>query len=321
MSAVELAEAEVVEKPKARHVTFQLVDMKPSSFIMDGPGVDDFDGLDTNPVISSPSYRFIRRTSRYKIDVPAENGRPKTFRYGTLRYINGCSILDKDEQDRLGIKTNYLADIIIFRNGHLSATDEGDTSLFEYLHRCEYNVDAPERPDNAEDIFKALDAVGEAVEVESIFDLQAKCLAALSALKKENGKNGYFYNEDALEFYCALFKIPAFEGGYGSEAWVALAQKAQEDPQRFLNSLSNARTLFEADVVSAISFSVITIDQAKAFFTDGNQLIVSLDSDLNEEQKVSELIDFMANPKNKNQYENLRVRLRKAKDQATSVIK
>jgi len=314
-------ETAIATLPEAQHVTFELCDMKPSGFIMDGPSVDDFEGLDMTPVISSPSYRSIRRVSRYKKLVPAENGKPATFRWGKLRYIAGSDILDMDEQNRLGITPNYLADIILFRNGHLSATNEGDTALFEYLHRCEYFTGAKDRPADAEDIFKALDPIGESMEEESVFDLQSQCLAILSALKSDNGKKGFHYNENALEFYCTLFKIPKFDGGYQSEAWVALARFAQDEPKRFLNSIANARVIFEEDVLQAMNFAVITVTTSKAFFTDGNQVILSYDRDLNDSERLSAIVDFMTNPKNNNQYENLRVRLRKAKDAKTSIQK
>lgn len=322
MNSTENQTTQVSKKNEAESITYILVDNQPSAYVMDGPGVDDIDDIDFTPVISTPSIRAIRRTSRVKKVIKGKKGNPETFEYEMIRYIKDCPTIYVKEQDEQGYKPNHLTDIIIFRSGSKTATNEGDTALFKYLQICEYNTDVLDRPEGAEDIFKALSTTKDAEQEETIFDLQAKCLNVLSDLKKEETPGKFKYNTDALEFYCAVFKIPAFSSGFQSEAWVALAKFANQEPNKFLNSIANARAIIEADVYSAINLGVVTIDQQKVYYTDGNAVVMSFeDDDINEEEKHYALVDFMSNPKNDNHYKNLRVKLTNKKNANTGVIK
>lgn len=309
----------VPEKPKLQ-MTFELTDSQPSSYVMDGPGIDDFDNLDMTPVISFPSLRMIRRTSRVKYVIPAKDGRPATFGYKKIRYIKGCPTIDFDEQVKMGVQPNYLDDLIKFSNGHLTSVREGDISLYDYLMKCEYNVDAPNRPDDAIDIFKQLDVIKDAKDEDDIADLKYRAGAILQELKIKNA-NGFSYKKELLEFYCSLFKMPKFESGFESEAWVALAQFADAQPAKFLNSLADSRSLTEAEVFMAVSTGVIIIDNVRAYFADGEGFIMAVDKDNTPAQNGNELVDFMCNPRNRNHYDTMRVKQKTLSNANSGIIK
>lgn len=300
-------------------ITFELVDSKPSGYVMDGPGVN-LEDADQTPQISFPSLRKIRNTSRVKVEIPAENGREATYTFKKIRYIAGCPFIDVETQEAQGFKPNPLADMIVFKYGNKTATREGDIALYDYLNACEYNIAAPNRPDDAEDVFKPLQPLLDAQGEETIIDQQNQCMNIIQGLKVKKDAGGFRYNEDALEFYCSLFKIPAFPSGYNSEAWVALANFANDQPDVFLNSIASARSVIEADVFAAITFGVITIDQQRAFVTDGGALVTEFETGLNADQKGQALVDFMSNPKNRNHYDNMRVLVKNAKTAKLDIV-
>lgn len=308
------------KKVQPLQMTFELVDSKPSSYVMDAPGIDSPEEVDQTARISFPSLRKIRNTSRIKVNVPGQNGQPDTFTYKKIRYIAGCPFLDFDKQVAEGWKTNYLADIIMFKAGRLTESREGDLAKYDYLMQCEYNVNAEDRPEDAEDVFKQLNPVLDAEGEEIMIDLKAECSAIIRGLKAKS-ENGFRYNTDALEFYCSLFKFPSFASGYSSEAWVALANFADDEPERFLNSIAKARSIVESDVFNAMSLGVITMDQSRAFLTDGNIYVTEFETGLNAQQKGQALVDFMSNPKNRNHYDNMRVRVQQAKVAKVDIVK
>lgn len=298
----------------------ELCDSKPSSYVMDGPGVED-ESLDMTPRISFPSIRMIKNKSRMKVVVKGKNGEPDTFSYKTIRYINGCPYIDMEKQIKEGWKPNATSDTIVFRNGHLRVINQGDIGKFLFIKLCEYNTSAPNRPDDAEDVFKVIDTTVDAGNEEMILDLQLQAMDTLNSFKQKNSKGAYDYNEDAIQFLCTLFKIPSFNSGYKSEAWVALARVAADEPVKFLNSIASARALYEADVLAAINFGAIVNDTEKCYFPDGNKVVMKFDRDASEDQRVQALVDFMSNPKNKMVYDNLRVQLKNSKARKTEVIK
>lgn len=314
MSAV----AEIPVQKKILTKTYELIDSKPSSYIMDGSGID-MEHLDDTARICFPSMRLLRKTFRVKVKVDGKDGAPDTYTYRIARYIKDCPTIWKDEQDERGLKPNPLTDIIKFSYGRLTVAREGDLCLYDIMEMHEGNAGAVNRPDDAEDIFKVLDSAMDSQEEESLIDQRARCTVILMDLKKKDAQ-GFQYNEDALQFFCSIFKLPAYDSGFGSEAWIALAKFADEFPDRFLNSIANLRSLVENDVYQAIQLGVILIDSARAFYKEGSVFVMSFESGLNPEQKGRALADFMLNPKNKSHYENLRVRLAKAKNTGSAVI-
>lgn len=315
---LEIEQKAAVKQPDV--LILELCDSKPSSYIMDGPNAEDFDNLDKTRVISFPSLRKIRNTSRIKHWTKDAEGKRDTFIYKTIRYINGCPFIEKEKQELEGWKPNYLADDLLFKAGHMRVTREGDIGKFLYLAACEYNTSVADRPDDAEDVFKEINTEIDSQEEESEIDLRNEAQAIVSSLKtKANGKE-FRYNEDAIEFLCSLFKIPSSESGFKSEAWVALARLADQEPKKFIQSVGNVRSLTEADVFSAVQLGVVQIDQQKAFFVDGNKIIMQFESGLDEEEKGQALVDFMTNPKSKKFYEQLRMQLQ-AKKQAIMEVK
>lgn len=319
MSTETVNETKQAPSKEAQVLILELLDSKPSSYIMDGPGIDDMDKIDSTPVISFPSLRKIRNTSRVKQVIKDDQGN-ETFIYKKIRYINGCPFIEVERQDKENYKPNHLADLLIFRNGSARATKEGDIGKFLYLEACEYNIDAPNRPDDAEGVFKVISTEVDAQAEENQIDLENEAMEVLLGLKRKVSEKEVKYNEDSLEFLCSVFKVPAFESGFKSEAWIALARIARSEPKRFLNSIANKRSLIEVDVFSAVQVTVVTIDEQRAFFTASSKLIMEFDKDLNEEQKGQALVDFMTNPKNKNYYDQLRLDLRNKKNSMVAPI-
>lgn len=302
----EISEAEVL--------VLELCDSKPSGYVMDGPGNEDTDLLDTTAVISFPSFRWIRNVSRIKV----KEG--KTFIYKKIRYIAGCPFIEVERQEKEGYKPNPMTDKLFFRGGTMRVVNEGDIAKFQYLKLCEYNTSAPNRPDDAQDVFKVINTAIDAGIEESDFDLEAKAMAILGNLKKKVNAKEFLYNDDQMEFLCSLFKVAKPESGYKSEAWVALATIAKGDPGRFINSIANVQSLVEHDVFSAVQLKVVEIDQHRAFFAANGKLIMKFDQDTEEKQKGVLLVEFMSNPKNELFYKQLRMQVKEMKDNAVAPI-
>lgn len=300
------------QKKAANVLVIEIVNQQPSNYFLDGAASED---SDLPSVISAPNARKIKNTTKIKY---MDNGVEKLKK---LRYIKGCDEIEVDKQNAAGYVPNPSQDAIWILNGKLTVVESGtDVGLYRYLRAHENNVSNPDRPDNAVGIFHELDTNVDAMKIESLFDEEAKILKYLSTLKKEVKDGVMEYNHDVLEFLCSLFKLPAYDKNAPSESWVNVAMFAKANPKKFFNGLANKKSLVEAEVRQSLEMGVVSIDDTRAFFDEGNKTIIGFKSTQSNDEKVVMLIDHMANPKNRIDYDHLRGALHQKKINAGSVV-
>lgn len=299
-------------------LVIELVNQQPSSYVIDGGAGEDSD-LPTH--ISAPNARKIKNRCKIAyIDQSDGDDKGKT-KYKNLRYIKGSDVIEEEEQIKQNIKPNPSQDTIWVLNGKLTVIESGsDIGLYKFLKNHENNIDNPNRPEGAVNIFEEIDTNVEAIAMESVFDEEMKILNYLSTLKTKVGKEQYEYNDDALTFLCSLFKLPPHDQKYPAESWVSLVLYAKEFPKKFLNSMSNQKSLIEADVNQALSRGVVHIDEVKAFFEASKKIVMNFPPNLTSDEQKERLVDYMSNPKNRLYYDELRSQLHAVKINAAAVI-
>jgi hypothetical protein len=308
-----------VEKKTPNILVIELVNQQESNYFLDnGQGTDD------NPIggqmpraISYPSARMIKARSVIK----QWNEKEKVYEHVPIRYIKGCNEILVSKQEAMGFKPVPQEDVIWILNGKAIVIEQGaDIGKYRYLKAYEGNVDNEDRPDGAADVFREISTEVEAVNTEVNFDAEFEVLRYLNALKVKVTGRETTYNEDTLQFLCSLFKLPSFDS-YTSEAWVALAEKAKENPLVFLTRIQGERAVIEADVNQAIQLGAIIMDQVKAVYGQGNKLITQFPEHLTDQEKVEKLIDLLSNPKSKALYDEVRTQLQIKKNAITGKVR
>jgi hypothetical protein len=294
-----------------------LVNQQPSNFVLDGA---DEEGSDLQTNISAPNARKIKNFS--KVAYTEKIGKDKEIlKLKRTRYIKGCDSIDIEEQDKSGYVPNPVNDTFWILNGKATVIESGsDIGLYRFLKSHEGNVSNQNRPEGAVDIFREIDTSVDTLEVENIFDDEIKVLKYMDRLKRKVAGNIFEYSEDALEFLCSIFKIPPFQNGYRSDAWVAVAIYAKQNPGTFLSMIANKTAKIESDVNAAISKGIISIDEEKSFFSNSQKVITSFPKTFTNDDIKEKLVDFFANPSNREYYDELNTESLKIKIDKTAVV-
>lgn len=306
----------VAAEPKM--LLIELVNQQESNYFLDARA-GDIEGMDgvLPKAISFPSARKIK--SRSKIKHFDKDKKVETLR--EIRYIKGCDTPYVDEQKLLGVVPNPQEDVIWIFNARLMVFEKGiDVGKYRYLKLYEGNTSNKLRPEGAEDIFKEIDTSVEAKDTENTYDAELQVLQYLSKLKRKVSATETKYDENTLEFLCSLFKLPPFDTGFNSEAWVALASHAKEDPEEFLKRIAAERAVFESDVNKAVQLGAVIFDDTRAVLADTKTLIMQTPENRTDAEKIELLVDFMSNPKNAKLYNEMRTQLTLKREEATNVV-
>jgi hypothetical protein len=308
-------------KSEAGHKTpnvlvIELVNRQNSNYYMDQVGSDDM--MDARPEpINCPSAVKIKSRSVRKV----YDDKEKVWRHEPIRYIAGCDEIVVSKQDAMGIKPNPPLDVIWILHGKLTVTESGaDIGKYRYLKAYEGNVDNENRPDGAEDKFREISTSVEAQQDESVLDSEYEVLQYLNSLKTKTTSGETEYNEDQLEMLSSLFRTGVFDSGYGSEAWVALAGKAKDNPSLFLQTIKAKTALVETDVLQAIQLGAIVFDQNRAVFEQGAKFIQQFPASIKDDARAKKLVEFFCNPRNSVLYDELKTHLQVKKQARTSVV-
>lgn len=295
---------------------FELADQRPSGLFFD----EDADG-------GTAAITTCSRTIKNRSVIEVFDDESGLWVAKKTRYITGCDSIFVDEQEKMNVKPT-IDDTITLKSGKLMVTEEGITiGLYRYLTEgYSGNVDLKvsegkiRRPSGAQDIIREVNNSGEVKDAEEISDSVFEALRSVHALKTKKGKE-IVYNERLIAFYASLFRLPKYESGYKSEAWLALEKIARDTPEQFLERAASERSLYEADVHQSYAVGIIGIEKGKVYFVDTGKEICSVPAAYNESEKLAEVVDFFCSPENKIQYDFLRAKLQKGKGGATNIVK
>jgi hypothetical protein len=298
-------------------LVISLVDQQPSSYVQEYIKEQAAYGVlseGDKPVICAPSWQKLK--SRCQVLVRDETGRPVGLKW--IRYIKGCDIIDEMEQDAKGFKPNHLTDVIIVKNGEATFfATPGEVGLIKYLKNYDGNVDNPDRPEGAVDVFTVIDTTIDTTKDIELADEKLKALTYLHSLKVVDGSE-VIYDQDAIEFLCRSFALPKFDTP--QEAWAALYATLEEDPIKFNKSVASKDNLYKVDVEHAIEKGVIILQNDFAHFSNNKMIMSFKEAGLSHKTKVEKLVSFMRESENRLYYEELRVLLSTAVEQESGII-
>jgi hypothetical protein len=301
------------EQKPVNILVIELVGQTASNYFLDNGVGQQMEGI-MPQAISYPSARMIKSRSV----ITKWNDAEKVFEHIPIRYIKGCNEILVSKQDAALIKPVPQEDVIWIINGRLIVNEiGGDIGKYRYLKAYEGNVDAPNRPEGAPDVYREISTEVAAVDTEKNYDAEFEVLKYLNSLKVKSNGHETTYNEDTIEFLCHLFKITTpFDSGYKSEAWVALAEKAKASPEMFLKRIMAERAVIEAEVHQAKHVGALTFDLEKAIL-GRDTLVTHFDERMSEDERIDKVIDLFSNPKNNVLHNELKIQL-KMKQQAVS---
>jgi hypothetical protein len=299
-------------------LTISVSDRRPSNYMLEGNG-ETGEGV---PIDTSTAHK-IKRISNLLV-LNADN----RWEVKQIRYIQGCPTIWVHEQEALKYKSsNPQMDGVWIENGALSFGVQGyniQKAMFLMLHENNTSftpLKTMKRPDGALDMFFVIDNKMNADKEVSNFDYEMEALKYLDRLRIRHKSGKVEYNENVLEFLTSLFKITRFESGYGSETFLALRAKLNEDPKKFLEIVGDYEAVVQADVNRAIQTKAISIDEQTAYFTADKHVFLTFEKvRMGQGEQLKAVLDFMLNPVNREVYHRLRSVTTKAMNKGVEVI-
>lgn len=285
--------------PNAKTLTLELIDQRPSGFVLEGTT-----GAADDERISAPNKYFLLTQSVVK--EPTKDG---GYRYRNIRHISGCETIYVDEQKAQGVTPNPELDQIVFENGLLLVANEGrDRSKFAYLMACEFNFNNPHRPEHAEPKFRVIEKEKKAEQFLHNISDKLQAMSILTSLS-ERMENGFSYNNEKIDFMCSLHGVHGYETP--GEKLQALVFVAEADPKKFIDSVANARSSYKVDIAEAERFNVISMAGDHASFMDGGLKFFKF-TQKTAAKRSEELVDFFLT-RGGEQYAQLKTALDAAK--------
>lgn len=232
------------------------------------------------------------------------------------RYIKNCPFIFIDEQDKNGYKPNPAADHIWLDKGQLIVQNNGSgVYLLKFLREgCSANLDCKNRSDNYKALFRELNTEVLAKNDEEILDTRLEATELVTRLRYKVGKQ-VIYDENGLEFFSELHKMPPFTNGFNSsEAFMSIYRLAEAEPDRFLSKYREAKSEVERLINQAQAMGVLSADPERATLADDAQSVVITwpVKKLNEDQRAELLMNHYLAPSNRIQLVKLQQMMAKA---------
>lgn len=294
-----------VKKEKAEVKYYEIVDKKPSGFIMDGTG-----GTQYQQELTAPSIQWI--SAQGKRCVKDEKGIPH---YEEIRYINGCDSIIPEEQTRRGFVPKRMMDKIPIENGFITVERSGDeVGLFDYLNQAFYNADNPDRPDTAAARYREVKMNEKARELLDDDEMMTEAKSIVYSLRKNTGgKTPYKYDEDRIDSICRLVNV--WDQSPETKL-VKLLKAATQNPKEFLEIVVKSEQTIITEISHALEMKIISFDGNTAQYSEGNKIITSLGSDkiTREDVKIDRLAAWFGTQEGNASLTELRAKLELAKE-------
>lgn len=276
---------------KAPVLFLELVDQRPSGFVLDGTNNTPFYQELHAPNISwIPADGFMSEMKKEKV-----NGKEVEIRHNKrIRYIKNENDIDFASQEKRGIKPAPHEDKIPFEKGYATIVGEGSTiGLYNYLSVVFYNAGAPNRPDTATPIFRVLDLNKKAEEFNESDIEMADAIKLAGELYTSTGKkdNPYIYDEDRID---AIARILNVIGETPTIKLRAIIVTAKNRPRWFLDNVVKFEQIIFTEVSHALQLDVIEFDGNTAQYKGGAKIIKSLGTEkLSQTDKVEKLASYL----------------------------
>lgn len=293
------------KKVKAPVKYYEIVDKKPSGFIMDGTG-----GTPYQQELTAPSIQWV--SAQGKTCVKDTEGIPH---YIEVRYINGCDSILPDEQIQRGFSPKRLMDKIPIENGFVTVVREGNTiGLYDYLEKSFWNLDNPDRPESADARYREvkMDQKAEALLDEDELMTNAKAVVYSLRITTGNKKAPYRYDEDRIDTICKLVNV--WDQSPETKL-VKLLKVAIQSPREFLEIVTKSEQTIITEISHALEMNVISFDGNTAQFTEGNKILRALGTgNMRADVKIEKLGAWLGTEEGNSSLTELRAKLELAKE-------
>jgi hypothetical protein len=292
-------------KEKAPVKYYEIVDRKPSGFIMDGTG-----GTPYQQELTSPSIHWV--SAQGKTCVKDEKG---ISHFVEIRFINGCDSIIPEEQIKKGFVPKRLMDKIPIENGFMTVVREGNTiGLYDYLEKSFWNLDNKDRPETADARYREvkMNEKAEALLDDEEMITQAKMI--VFSLRKNTGdkKVPYRYDQDRIDSICRLVNV---WDQSNETKLVKLMAEAIRNPKEFIEIVEKTEQTIITEISHALEMNVINFDGNTAMFTEGKKIIHPLGTgNFKEDVKMEKLGAWLATEAGTPLLTELRAKLELAKE-------
>lgn len=266
---------------------YEIVERKPSGFIMDGTA-----GTAFQQELTAPSIQWI--SAQGKACMKDEKG---IKHFIEVRYLNGCDSIIPSEQEKLGFSPKRLMDKIPMENGFMTVYREGNTiGLYDYLEKVFFNFDNPDRPDTADARYREvkMDKKAEALLDEDELATRAKSIVYSLRKNTGNSKTPYQYEEDRIDAICRLVNV---WDESNETKLVKLLKVAMQSPKEFIEIVEKSEQTVITDISHAIDLGVIRFDGNTAQYCEGDKVIRSVGTgNMRPDVKIEKLAAWLMIP-------------------------
>lgn len=300
------------KKVKAPVKYYEIVDKKPSGFILDGTG-----GTTYQQELNAPSVQWISAQGK-----TCEKDGEGIAHYREIRFINGCDSIIPEEQDKRGFVTKRLMDKIPMENGFMTVVREGNTiGLYDYLEKSFWNWDNPDRPSTADARYREVKMDKKAEMLLDDDEIETRAKAIVYSLRKNTGhpKTPYQYDEDRIDTICRLVNV--WDQSPETKL-VKLLQVAIQTPKDFIQIVEKSEQTIITEVSHALEMNVINFDANTAQFSEGNKIIRSLGAgNIRPDLKIEKLAAWLGTEEGNPLLTELRAKLELAKEKEFGSLK
>lgn len=301
-------EVKATSKKRAEVIIVELVDRRPSGFVLDGTR-----GTRNEHELDAPTARFIPNIG-YRAELDTD-GNP-TGVYEEIRYIKNRKEISLEEQRRKNINPNRAAieDKIIIKGGRFAVVNEGSTTgLYQYIIDAFYSESAKGRPEDLNAIYRVVIPGKE----EEMFNEQevmaADAIRLIATLYQKTGSE-YVYNDEKINALCNLFQIFAETPSGKINGLMAIAKR---NPENFLQKATKFEQTTVTEVTHAIELNVIKFDGNTVRYVLKDKVITNMgQGNFTHEKKIGKLADLLRTPDFKAAYEELKIELEAAREKA-----
>ena len=298
-----------VKKSDAEVAYYEVADKKNSGWVLDGTK-----GTAYHQELNTPSILWIPTKGRMAVTETEADGRT-VKKFKEIKYINGCDILDPEEQKKKGFVDKPFEDKIPMENGFMTVVREGNTVvLYDYLKNSFWNADNPDRPDSATAIYREVKLDKRAVSLLDEDELQTQAKAMVYQLRQSTGSKTtpYKYNNDRIDAICRMLNV--FDETPERQL-VLLLQLATNDPKNFLEVVVKSEQTVITEVSHALEMNLIQFDKNVAQFTEGSKIIFTVEGG-KADQKIGQLAAWLSTEEGTPTLTELRGKLEIAKDKS-----
>lgn len=271
---------------KLETIFLELVEKRNSGFVKQGT-----EGTPFHEELNCPNIRWIPN-SGFKAVEEEQNGKIVTV-YKEIRWIKNCNTIEKDEQERRGIKSQPFEDKIPFEKGFATVVRNGSTiSLYDYLKDVFYNESSKNRPETADAIYKVMEIDKKAEEIDESDIEMADAIKLVASLRTKIGSKDsitYKYNEDRLNALCIVCVVHADSPATQFHALMSLAKARSK---WFLDLVVKFEQTILTEVTHAVELEIIRFDGNTVF--DGDKVLKNLGTgNLSRDTKIERFSDFL----------------------------